>query len=89
MLHNFGNGLDGSGPNGALILDSAGNIFGTTGEGGTAGVGGTAASGTVFELSPGSGGEWMESLAAPSNQLRSKPRYFKPFEIIGSGSLVR
>jgi len=53
VLHNYGTGLDGSGPNGALILDSAGNIFGTTVQGGTAGVAGTAASGTVFELSPG------------------------------------
>jgi len=47
VLHTFGKGYDGSGPSGTLILDSAGNIYGATVNGGTDG------SGTVFELSPG------------------------------------
>jgi hypothetical protein len=77
VLHNFGKGFDGSGPNGALILDSTGNIYGTTGAGGAAGAGGTVASGIVFELFPDSVGEWVDSLAAPP---RGEPRtpYFKP-----------
>ena len=75
VLHRFGKGFDGSGPNGALIFDSAGDIFGTTDSGGTDSFPGDGG-GTVFELSPGPGGEWMESLTAPPSQLpRSTPRY--------------
>jgi uncharacterized repeat protein (TIGR03803 family) len=47
VLHRFGKGYDGSAPSGTLVLDSEGNIYGATNNGGTDG------SGTVFELSPG------------------------------------
>ncbi len=47
---------DGSGPAGGLIFDTHGNLYGTT-----AGGGGPNSAGTVFELSPGSGGSWTES----------------------------
>ncbi len=47
---------DGGGPAGKLILDKAGNLYGTTAEAGTDNVG------TVFELSPASGGLWTESI---------------------------
>ncbi len=43
VLHNFGNG-DGNRPQGDLILDSAGNLYGTTV------FGGSSSSGTVFKL---------------------------------------
>ena len=47
VLYNFGNGTgDGQKPLGNLILDSAGNLYGTTSEGGAFG------NGTVFQLSP-------------------------------------
>jgi uncharacterized repeat protein (TIGR03803 family) len=47
VLHSFGNGTDGKGPFvGALILDSAGNLYGTTSGGGKFG------GGTVFEITP-------------------------------------
>jgi uncharacterized repeat protein (TIGR03803 family) len=47
VLHSFGNGTDGKGPYlGALILDAAGNLYGTTGGGGKFG------GGTVFEITP-------------------------------------
>ncbi|MFZ0311775.1 MAG: hypothetical protein WAL85_03605, partial [Candidatus Korobacteraceae bacterium] len=36
VLHSFGNGSDGVYPSG-MILDSAGNLYGTTSEGGTYG----------------------------------------------------
>jgi uncharacterized repeat protein (TIGR03803 family) len=50
VLHSFGNGSDGVYPSG-MILDSVGNLYGTTSEGGIYGVG------TVFELTPtGHGG---------------------------------
>lgn len=55
VLYNFQGGNDGAGPNGGLVLDTAGNLFGTTDMGGTQNIG------TVFELSPGSGG-WSESI---------------------------
>lgn len=47
------NGLNGAQPVGSLIFDSAGNLYGTTLNGGT-----TDAYGTVFELSPVSSGAW-------------------------------
>jgi hypothetical protein len=72
VLHQFGKGFDGSGPTGALILDSAGNVYGPTDVGGTGGVG------TIFELSPASDGEWIESLASsPPPPLGFTPS-FKP-----------
>jgi uncharacterized repeat protein (TIGR03803 family) len=50
-LPDFDHG-DGSGPIGALIVDAAGNLFGTTNDGGP---GGAFASGTVFELDASNG----------------------------------
>jgi len=44
VLHAFSGGADGAQPNGPLVLDSAGNIYGTTLSGGTAG------HGVVFKL---------------------------------------
>jgi uncharacterized repeat protein (TIGR03803 family) len=56
VLHNF-NGTDGDHPLGGVILDAAGNLFGTTSRGGQGGGGG----GQLFQLSP-SGGGWVFSL---------------------------
>ena len=39
MLHSFGGGADGAWPNEGVIRDSAGNLYGTTSQGGTAGWG--------------------------------------------------
>ena len=44
--------VDGSTPNGGLIFDTAGNLYGTTAGGGGGGV--------AFELTPKSGGTWTE-----------------------------
>jgi uncharacterized repeat protein (TIGR03803 family) len=56
ILHNFDrNGQDGYQPTAALILDNAGNLYGTTQLGGSYGYG------TVFELTPASG-EWTEDV---------------------------
>ena len=46
VLHSFGNGTDGAGPRADLIFDAAGNLYGTTINGGT------YSGGTVFELTP-------------------------------------
>jgi uncharacterized repeat protein (TIGR03803 family) len=35
VLHSFGSGTDGYGPNAGVILDAAGNLYGTTESGGT------------------------------------------------------
>jgi uncharacterized repeat protein (TIGR03803 family) len=47
---------DGSQPEAGLIFDGAGNLFGTTYEGGDFGFG------TVFELTPGTNGSWTETV---------------------------
>jgi uncharacterized repeat protein (TIGR03803 family) len=46
LLHSFGNGADGSAPWGGVVLDSQGNLYGATLDGGADG------SGTVFEVTP-------------------------------------
>jgi uncharacterized repeat protein (TIGR03803 family) len=49
VLYAFANGPDGAQPQGGLIMDASGNLFGTTSTGGNG-------QGTVFELSPSGGG---------------------------------
>jgi uncharacterized repeat protein (TIGR03803 family) len=56
ILHTFIASGDGSFPVAGLILDSSGNLFGTTTSGGTAG------QGTVFQLTSVGGGTWTESI---------------------------
>jgi uncharacterized repeat protein (TIGR03803 family) len=54
VLHNFCLGGDGGYPFGGVILDSSGNIYGTTE------VGGPINGGTVFELKRKANGKWSE-----------------------------
>jgi uncharacterized repeat protein (TIGR03803 family) len=56
VLYSFLGGSDGSNPEGALVFDSLGNLYGGTYAGGTHG------QGTIFELSPVSGGGWTEKI---------------------------
>ncbi|MGA7221041.1 MAG: choice-of-anchor tandem repeat GloVer-containing protein [Candidatus Sulfotelmatobacter sp.] len=56
VLHSFGNAKDGNSPRSNVILDKEGNLYGTTNAGGAYG------SGTVYELSPKSGGGWTEKV---------------------------
>jgi len=56
VLYSFAGGADGGTPYAGLIFDSAGNAYGTTYAGGASGLG------TVFELSPGSGGTWTQTV---------------------------
>jgi uncharacterized repeat protein (TIGR03803 family) len=59
---------DGSHPGAALVMDSAGNFYGTTEAGGSSSANcftendQPSGCGTVFELSPSSGGSWKESV---------------------------
>jgi uncharacterized repeat protein (TIGR03803 family) len=55
VLHSFNlDGQDGVRPFSSLVMDSAGNLFGTTNYGGAYSLG------TVFEVSPGQNGGWTE-----------------------------
>jgi uncharacterized repeat protein (TIGR03803 family) len=56
VIHSFGNGTDGNGPEAGLIFDAAGNLYSTTNGGGTYN------GGTVFELTPQAGGGWTETV---------------------------
>jgi uncharacterized repeat protein (TIGR03803 family) len=55
VLWSFGNGTDGANPQASLIFDAAGNLYGTTYQGGT------ACCGTAFELTPAGGGTSAET----------------------------
>jgi uncharacterized repeat protein (TIGR03803 family) len=54
ILYSFQNGPTGWGPAGGVAIDKAGNIFGTTINGGSPACG----CGVIFELSKGTGGVW-------------------------------
>jgi uncharacterized repeat protein (TIGR03803 family) len=57
LLHSFNaDGLDGITPYTKLVFDSAGNLYGTTNNGGPNNVG------TVFELMPTKSGPWKETI---------------------------
>lgn len=56
VLYSFTGGSDGSSPISNLVFDSAGNLYGTTSEGGAPG----CQCGTVFRLSPRNG-SWVET----------------------------
>jgi hypothetical protein len=66
VLYNFAGVPDGQFPFGYLAIDNRGNLVGTTTEGGTGectdGEGLTIGCGTVFEMSPGKGGTWTETV---------------------------
>ncbi len=55
VLYSFSGGSDGTGPEGELVFDRSGNLYGTTSLGGSGG------GGTVFLLSPADGG-WTFSV---------------------------
>jgi uncharacterized repeat protein (TIGR03803 family) len=59
VLHNF-DSYDGANPAGGLIFDGSGNLYGTTGEGGSG-------FGTVFELTPATGGAWTQRVLLQFN----------------------
>ena len=61
-LYSFAGGAAGSYPSGGLIMDPAGNLYGTTQYGGLGSVQGSAATGNgiVFELIPSPTGPWTK-----------------------------
>jgi uncharacterized repeat protein (TIGR03803 family) len=59
ILHNFSaDGTDGFPPEGGVIFDTSGSLFGTTVNGGS----GSNPSGTIYKLTPSSGGTWTEDI---------------------------
>ena len=55
-LHSFTGGVDGQNPNGGVVIDTSGNLYGTTVWGGT------DRYGTVFELTPSANGTWTHKV---------------------------
>jgi uncharacterized repeat protein (TIGR03803 family) len=62
VIYRFKGGADGAGPEGALIFDAAGNLYGTTVTGGNDEVCNGEGCGTVFKLSPNQNGGWTETI---------------------------
>jgi uncharacterized repeat protein (TIGR03803 family) len=83
VLHDFeNNGTDGSGPDAALTMDAAGNLYGTTSGGGDPTCGGSGC-GTVFELTPAADGSWLETVlhsfgGSPDGASPFSPLIFDP-----------
>lgn len=63
LLHSFSvDGVDGFNPASALVMDSAGNLYGTTEFGGSGNCSVGFGCGTVFQLSPAADGSWTETI---------------------------
>jgi len=69
VLYTFQGGTDAATPDGALVFDSAGNLYGTSINGGTGNCGFGVACGAVFELSPDTSGGWAETVIYNFNGL--------------------
>jgi len=61
ILYTFTNGPDGSQPFGGVVFDSSGNLYGTSYSGGNLADCSKQGCGTVYELSPATGGSWTET----------------------------
>jgi uncharacterized repeat protein (TIGR03803 family) len=58
VLYSFKGGADGSSPISSLVADAAGNLYGTTSDGGAA----SCTCGVIFKMTPGGNGKWTESV---------------------------
>jgi uncharacterized repeat protein (TIGR03803 family) len=90
VLHTFESGGDGANPDSALAFNSMGSLYGTTQNGGSEECGGTGC-GTVFEVSPQSGGGWSESVlyafCSLSGCADGERPLFGPITIDNSGNI--
>jgi uncharacterized repeat protein (TIGR03803 family) len=62
VIFSFGGGGEGGTPEAALVLDSAGYLYGTTARGGNNECPGGGSCGLVFQLSPSASGPWNETI---------------------------
>jgi uncharacterized repeat protein (TIGR03803 family) len=88
VLHTFSTNSsnDGSSPSSALIMDAAGNLYGTTLFG--VSVGGKQGYGTVYEVSPQQGGGWTEKVIHSFSGSQKDGEYPQANLILdGSGNL--
>lgn len=58
VIYAFQGGTDGQWPYGSVVVDAAGNVYGTTSGGGL----GSNPYGTVFRLTPSGTGQWMKTI---------------------------
>jgi uncharacterized repeat protein (TIGR03803 family) len=71
VLYSFKAGTDGNSPTSTLVFDAHGNLYGTTSSGGDAN-----GDGTVFRLTPTSGGKWKESVV---HRFKNNPDGSQPY----------
>jgi uncharacterized repeat protein (TIGR03803 family) len=82
FLYSFKGGADdGSGPESALLLDAAGNLYGTTAAGGPSG------NGTVFKLAPDGAGGWTETVLHAFNGIDGSLPILAPLVADAHGNL--
>ncbi len=90
VLRSLGGGTDGYWPSAPLIVDGAGNLYGTTPYGGIHDTCGSTTCGTVFEMSPREGGGWTETLLHSFNFTEEGTDGFSPLAGLvmdGAGNL--
>jgi len=63
VIYQFGSSQDGCGPQGRVIFDAAGNLYDTAADGGNPDC--AYGCGVVFQLVPGSSGNWTENVLFP------------------------
>lgn len=68
-LHSFKGGWDGQGPQAGLVMDSAGNLYGTTTWGGVPCNGRSEGCGTVFKLTHLLGQTWTKTILHTFSQF--------------------
>jgi uncharacterized repeat protein (TIGR03803 family) len=71
VLHSFAGGADGAYPAAGLVMDAAGNLYGTTEQGGT------RSSGTVFEVSPSGTETVLHSFNGQSGGTSPQSKLFR------------
>lgn len=62
VMYNFTGGKDGSGPGGAVVFDKAGNLYGTTPDGGNLNKCSGGGCGVAYQISPVRGGGWKQTV---------------------------
>lgn len=83
VLYSFGASLsDGKSPEGGLIFDSNGNLYGTTNIGGASDSTFGGGYGTVYEMSPGTGGTWTEQVIYNFSYLSQNDGYFPASSLV-------